>query len=228
METKVCRTCTLDKNLESFQRPRRNGNFYYYPNCKNCTEDSRKKSRQKYVKENKNALLERGRARYSNNIEQERKRSRKYVKNNKMAVKERRKLKARELRKTDPSFNLKSNISRAIRHAFKKNNILKNGKSISNYLGYSMQELKTHIESQFESWMTWNNQGFYNPKTWDNNDQNTWTWQLDHIIPQSDLLYTLMEDENFKKCWALSNLRPLSSKENLERGLQILIHKRMQ
>ena len=27
-----------------------------------------------------------------------------------------------------------------------------------------------------------------------------------------------MEDENFKKCWALSNLRPLNSKQNLLEG----------
>lgn len=27
-----------------------------------------------------------------------------------------------------------------------------------------------------------------------------------------------MEDENFKKCWALSNLRPLSAKQNVLDG----------
>lgn len=27
-----------------------------------------------------------------------------------------------------------------------------------------------------------------------------------------------MEDENFKKCWALNNLRPLKSIDNLKKG----------
>ena len=78
-----------------------------------------------------------------------------------------------------------------------------------------MKELKSHIENQFEPWMTWNNQGLYNLHTWNDNDSATWTWQIDHIIPQSKLPFMSMEDENFKKCWALENLRPLSSKQNL-------------
>jgi hypothetical protein len=43
-------------------------------------------------------------------------------------------------------------------------------------------------------------------------------WNLDHIIPQSDLPFVSMEEENFKKCWALINLRPYSAKQNLIDG----------
>jgi hypothetical protein len=53
---------------------------------------------------------------------------------------------------------------------------------------------------------------------YDETNSETWTWNIDHIIPQSKLPYVSMEDENFKKCWALNNLRPLSSKVNLEKG----------
>ncbi len=87
-----------------------------------------------------------------------------------------------------------------------------------------MQELKRHLEIQFESWMTWQNRGTYNSQIWDDNNPKTWTWQLDHIIPQSDLPYTSMSDDNFKKCWALENLRPLSSKQNLLDGLTKIRH----
>jgi hypothetical protein len=73
--------------------------------------------------------------------------------------------------------------------------------------------------------MNWNNQGMYNSDTWNDNDPATWTWQLDHIIPQSDLPYTSMEDENFKKCWTLENLRPLSAKQNLLDGVSRERHK---
>jgi hypothetical protein len=59
--------------------------------------------------------------------------------------------------------------------------------------------------------MTWENRGIYKANEWDDNNKSTWKWQLDHIIPQSDLPYTSMDDENFKKCWSLDNLRALSS-----------------
>jgi hypothetical protein len=81
-----------------------------------------------------------------------------------------------------------------------------------------MQDLKIYIEAQFEPWMTWDNHGNYDLNTWDDNDQFTWVWQIDHIIPQSLLPYTSMEDDNFKKCWALENLRPYSAKQNLLDG----------
>lgn len=48
------------------------------------------------------------------------------------------------------------------------------------------------------------------------------TWQIDHIIPQSKLPYFTLEDENFKKCWALENLRPLESFENLRKSNNVV------
>jgi hypothetical protein len=74
--------------------------------------------------------------------------------------------------------------------------------------------------------MNWDNQGVYNAKTWNDEDQSTWKWQIDHIIPQSDLPYYSMEDENFKKCWALENLRPLSAKQNVLDGTRRTRHKK--
>ena len=112
-------------------------------------------------------------------------------------------------------FKLRTTISKSIRKLLKTQKISKNNISILKYLPYSIEELKFHLEKQFESWMNWNNWGIYRLKTWDDNNQSTWTWQIDHIIPQSKLIYSSMEDENFKKCWSLENLRPLSSKENL-------------
>ena len=59
--------------------------------------------------------------------------------------------------------------------------------------------------------MSWKNYGVY--------------WHIDHIIPQSDLPYTSMEDDNFKLCWALDNLRPLEAKQNLLDGAKRTRHK---
>jgi hypothetical protein len=84
-----------------------------------------------------------------------------------------------------------------------------------------LNELKNHIESLFEPWQNWNNWGRYNPET---HGQNP-TWHIDHIIPQSDFKYTSFDDEGFKKCWALENLRPLDSKRNIIDGLTRVRHK---
>ena len=110
--------------------------------------------------------------------------------------------------KNDVNFILKKKILFLIRKKIKKA-----GVSVVQGLSYSVTDLRIHIESQFESWMNWNNQGVYNKTTWDDNDQSTWVWQLDHIIPHSTFNYSSMEDQSFKECWALNNLRPYSAKQ---------------
>ena len=127
---------------------------------------------------------------------------------------------------TDPTFKLRMMVSGSIGKAMKKNNSKKNGSCLA-YLPYSIAELRTYIENLFEPWMTWKNHGEYRIKTWDDNDQSTWKWQLDHIIPHSDLPYTSMTDENFQKAWSLSNLRPYSAKLNHDEGVKRLRHNRM-
>jgi hypothetical protein len=115
----------------------------------------------------------------------------------------------------DSVFRIKDLVSKSIRCRLKFN---KNGKSILNFLPYTIHQLKEHLESQFESWMNWDNWGLFNIKTWDDNDSSTWVWQIDHIIPHSFFNYTSITDEEFKKCWALENLRPYSAKQNIIDG----------
>ncbi len=70
-------------------------------------------------------------------------------------------------------------------------------------VGYSVDELKTHLEKQFTSGMTWENYGTY--------------WHIDHVIPKVVFNFETPEDIDFKKCWALKNLRPLEAKKNLSK-----------
>jgi hypothetical protein len=127
---------------------------------------------------------------------------------------------------TDISFKLRRYFSTAICYYLKQTNSSKNDESSFTNLNYTVKDLIFHLEKQFEPWMTWQNYGKYNKMTWDNNDPKTWTWNIDHIIPQSDLLYSSMEDDNFKKCWALTNLRPFSAKQNLLDGTSKIRHKK--
>jgi len=89
-------------------------------------------------------------------------------------------------------------------------------------LPYTIEELKAHIEKQFlrpeNNWMNWGNHGAYKLKSWDDKNNSTWVWNIDHIKPHSNFKYTSMEDESFKKCWALENLRPYSAKQNIKDG----------
>lgn len=123
-------------------------------------------------------------------------------------------------RKKDPVYKMRKYLSTQIYVALRKMNSQKTS-SIMNYLPYSIDDLKNHLEKQFEPWMTWDNIGRYDSKTWNDNDQSTWKWNLDHIIPQCDLPYTAMTDNNFKKCWALENLRPYSAKQNIIDGVRL-------
>jgi hypothetical protein len=150
---------------------------------------------------------------YQENKENLKTQAKEYRKTHKEQVKQWRK----EFR-LNPWNKIHHNVSNLIRITIQRNGSSKNGNSIIQHLSYTIAELKVHLESQFESWMTWDNWSKYDPKTWDNNNSTTWTWQLDHIIPQSLLPYTSMTEDNFKKCWTLDNLRPYSAKLNSIEG----------
>jgi hypothetical protein len=130
-----------------------------------------------------------------------------YVKKNKYLYKKNR-------LKNDVCFKMRSNISNSINKALKKSKTNKGGRSILKYLGYSIIDLRNHLENKFDSNMNWDNYGVY--------------WHIDHIIPQSCLPYKSMEDENFKKCWSLQNLRPLEAKQNILDGATRVRHKMFQ
>jgi hypothetical protein len=149
----------------------------------------------------------------------------KYIAENKDKINKNINLKRKNKRKDDPIFKLRQDVSRHILFILTKQNGSKKGKSIIEFLSYTIEQLKSHIEFLFEPWMNWGNHGKYSPKMWNDNDQSTWTWQLDHIIPQSDLPYDSMDHPNFQKAWALSNLRPLSAKQNHSDGVNRIRHK---
>ncbi len=124
-----------------------------------------------------------------------------------------------------PTFKLKAHVSRQVNFALHSIGKSKLGNSVVKFLPYTIKELKEHLEKNFEPWMTWDNYGIYRAKMWDDNDQLTWRWQIDHIIPQSNFSYTSMKDEDFCKCWSLNNLRPYSAKQNCLDGATRIRHK---
>lgn len=79
------------------------------------------------------------------------------------------------------------------------------GKSASwtKLVDYTVNDLQRHLERQFARGMTWDNFG---------------EWHIDHIIPIARFTFSSVDDEQFKQCWSLTNLRPLWARENISKG----------
>ena len=164
---------------------------------------------------------------YQDNKEEIKKQNKQsYIENREIISKRNQKYKTKR-KQNDHQFRLRCYISTSIYQQLKARNISKNKKSVMDLVPFdSIQILWAHIESLFSHpdnltpdgkiWMTKENQGKYNPKIWNDNDPTTWTWQLDHIIPQST--FDFRDSEQIKQCWSLSNLRPLSAKQNILDG----------
>lgn len=110
----------------------------------------------------------------------------------------------REKRAT-PRGRLEMAMSRAVYSALRG---LKGFRKWEELLGYDADALAAHLESQFSLGMTWDNYGCKG-------------WHVDHIVPRSAFKYQSSEDDEFKQCWALSNLQPLWWRDNLSKGAKL-------
>jgi hypothetical protein len=74
-------------------------------------------------------------------------------------------------------------------------------------LGCSFPEFMKYIEQLFLPGMTWENHGLY--------DGTNRVWHMDHIIPC--ISFDLTKEEEQRKCFHYTNLRPLWAVDNLKR-----------
>jgi len=109
--------------------------------------------------------------------------------------------------RSTPKGKLNNNISRGISRSL---NGAKSGRHWEDLVGYTIDQLKRHLEKQFDEHMTWENYGSY--------------WHLEHIIPVSAFNFQSPEDRDFKRCWALKNLRPLEKIENIKKSNKLEKH----
>ena len=110
----------------------------------------------------------------------------------------------RHRRATDPQWRLMNNVRKAVSYGLR--NGVKRGRTWDN-LEYSLDDLASHLEKQFDEHMTWDNYGSF--------------WQLDHIFPCAKLPFDSFEHPNFRKLWALANLRPLRADLNNSKGARL-------
>lgn len=100
---------------------------------------------------------------------------------------------------------IKKNISSRIKHALKSKNLKKDNSSIF-YLGCSVEDFKKHLESLWVDGMSWENHG-----AWKKN--GPLKWHVDHILPCDS--FDLTKEEDLKKCFHYSNLRPIWANDNI-------------
>ena len=190
----------IDKRKEYFKN--------YYENnkeslLKKAKENPNKKSNdKKYHLKNKERNNERSKKWNTDNKEYKKELDKIYYQENKKSINSSRNEYQKERKKSDKLFNLKCVVRSLISNSLNRNGYSKSSKTFE-ILGCSFEEFKLHIESKFESWMTWDNYGLYN------GDLN-YGWDIDHIIPIS----SAKDEDEILRLNSYTNLQPLCSKIN--------------
>lgn len=99
-------------------------------------------------------------------------------------------------RRATPAGNLNHRMSSAIQQSLTGN---KGGRKWESLVGYTLDQLQRHLERHFLPGMSW---------------ENRHLWHVDHKIPLAAFNFETPDDLDFKRAWALSNLRPLWAPEN--------------
>jgi len=175
----------------------------YYLKNKEQIEEYRKEYRsrpeikehyKKYLLKNREHILEQKRKLYYKTREQRKEyRSR-------PEIKEGRRNRLNNKYKTDINFRIltvcRTRTLRALK-GFTKS------ASTMELIGCTPDKLRRHIESKFEPWMTWENQGLGG-------------WDIDHIKACAN--FDLTDPEEQHACFHWSNLQPLEHIENIRKG----------
>ena len=170
------------KNKERMKEYRENNK----ERISNVSKEYRKKNKERikeYYENNKDKLKE-------------------YRENNKERILYKKNQYVRLRSQSDPIFKLTRNIRNLIRISTKNKGYNKKSKTY-NILGCTYEEFKTHIESQWEEWMNWDNYGKYN-------GEERYGWDYDHIIPISSGKC----EEDIIRLNHHSNIQPLCSHVN--------------
>lgn len=179
LEYKICTKCNEERHIDQYYKI---NDLRHRSCCKLCTiekakkwkKDNPEKTKEIYTKYNRNI----------NKTEKHKVYMRNYM---------------RDRKKNDKLFKLSDLIRSKIRKSF-------NGyksKKTTTILGCSFEEFKLYLESKFEIWMNWENQGLYN-------GEFNYGWDIDHIIPLS----SANSEEEIIRLNHYTNLQPLCSLVN--------------
>ena len=203
---KICSKCNIEKEVSEFywEKTRQR----YKTACMVCEKEKcieRYKKDPEKIKANNKKWIENNKEKFKqlvkNNRNKYKEYDKEYAKKNWLVKKEDPdyQLKHREYqrqykrqKRKDLIFKLKENL-----RTYFYRTITNKSNSVFKYLG-DLGEFKHHIESQFDSNMTWENYGTY--------------WEIDHIKPIE--MFNFTDENEIKECWNYKNLQPLTINEN--------------
>jgi len=107
----------------------------------------------------------------------------------------------KERKRTNPNFKLRHCLKSRILKFLKKKN---KSKKTMELVGCTIDELWTHLESQFKEGMIRENHG---------------SWHVDHIKPCAS--FNLTDPEQQRICFHYTNLQPLWAFDNISKGGRI-------
>lgn len=204
------------KNKEYYRKYRKE----YYKKHKDVIKKSREKNKEKiknqrkeyykkhkdrvkkYQKENKDQIRKNAQVYYKKNKDEINRKRRLYYKKNKEKINKTRREYVKKRKENDPIFKLRIRFNSILYSNFTQNGYTKRSKTYE-IIGCSFEELKKHLESQFEDWMSWDNHGLYN-------GEYKHGWDIDHIIPVS----SAETEEDVIRLNHYTNFQPLCSKLN--------------
>ena len=117
----------------------------------------------------------------------------------------------------DPDFNIRERARAAMRRTRQgirvgkviRSAVTRNGAapSIEGLLGYTIAELRTHLERQFDKKMDWGR--FCNGEI-----------HIDHIVPLSS--FDCSDPNELRAAWSMTNLRPMWAGDNIAKGASVV------
>lgn len=209
-----CRICGEEKTQDDFYTY--NNGTKRRSNCKSCysknqnnnyrlNRDAKIEYSKEWYKKNKKRRAEASALWAKNNPDKAKAIYLKFYYNHRDECNRQGNIRRKKRYKQDVAFRLNANMASRIHVHLSRDRFVNTWRGI---IDYNSTELRQHLEQQFTPDMTWDNYGSY--------------WHIDHIIPISVFNITSVNDYDFKRCWSLENLRPLSKIENIKKGNKLL------
>jgi hypothetical protein len=137
METKVCKKCSIEKNVCEFNKDKHAKDGLRY-RCRICTQNEYRNF-------------------YYNNLEKEIERQVNYQKNNNKQVNAKRRMRHKDRYDNDLLYKIKCNFRNRVKLFLKSKNFNIKINNTFKIVGCTPEELKIYIESKFTNGMTWEN-----------------------------------------------------------------------
>lgn len=154
-----------------------------------------KQHKAKWKRNNPDAVRRHAREAYYRNLDSVKARKKKYLAENKDKINA-----YAKKRREAVDIKLNTYIGNGIRQSMQGK---KQGTKWLEIVGYSVKDLREHLESLFVDGMSWENYG---------------EWHIDHIRPIASFDFSDAPFNTAKECWRLENLQPLWAIDNLRKG----------